>query len=336
MIFPHWTVNHTRWPMTLGRRRLLQIAAVIAPGRAALAQSYPDRMVRVIVPYAPGGPSDILARLTGQKLSDELGQTFLVENVPGAGGNIGMGRVARSAPDGYSLVVVPPNVVVNPMMYASVPYDPYKDFAPVTIAVSSPIVLAVNASMPVRSLDELVSMVRANPGGHFFASPGIGTPPHLVGEHLRLRLGLDLPHVPFTGAGGAVNSAVGGHTPIVFASLPPVVPLIKDGRLRALTVMSDNRAPVLPDVPTIVELGHPDLTGEGWFAFLAPAGTPKGILALLHQQIVKAMSLPDVKERLSALGYEAVGSSPEACAEQFKREGAKWAKVVQQAGIKAE
>ncbi|WP_395712911.1 Bug family tripartite tricarboxylate transporter substrate binding protein [Reyranella sp.] len=322
--------------MTLGRRQLLQIAAVFAPGKVALAQSYPNRMVRIVVPYAPGGPSDILARLAGQKLSDELGQKFLVENVPGASGNIGMGRIARSAPDGYSLAVVPPNVVVNPMMYASVPYDPYKDFDPVTIAVSSPIVLAVNASMPVRSVEELASMVRANPSRHFFASPGIGTPPHLVGEHFRLELGLDLPHVPFTGAGAAVNSAIGGHTPIVFSSLPPVVPQIKEGRLRALAVMSKSRAPVLANVPTIVELGHPDLTGEGWFAFLAPAGTPREILRLLHQQIVKAMALADVKERLSALGYETVGNSPEACAEQFKSEGAKWARVMQKAGIKAE
>lgn len=322
--------------MTLGRRGLLQIAAAFAPVSVALAQSYPSRMVHIVVPYAPGGPSDILARLTAQKLSDELGQKFLVENVPGAGGNIGMGRVARSAPDGYSLAVVPPNVIVNPMMYASVPYDPYKDFAPITIAVSSPIVLAVNASTPVRSVDELVSMVKASPGRHFFASPGIGTPPHLVGEHFRLEFGLDLPHVPFTGAGAAVNSAIGGHTPIVFTSLPPVVPQIKEDRLRALAVMSNKRAPVLADVPTIVELGHPDLTGEGWFAFLAPAATPKGILALLHRQIVKAMAVTDVSDRLSALGYETVGSTPEACAEQFKSESTKWARVVQQAGIKAE
>jgi tripartite-type tricarboxylate transporter receptor subunit TctC len=322
--------------MTLGRRGLLQIAAAFAPLSVARAQSYPNRMVHIVVPYAPGGPSDILARLTAQKLSDELGQKFLVENVPGAGGNIGMGRVARSAPDGYSLAVVPPNVIVNPMMYASVPYDPYKDFAPVTIAVSSPIVLAVNASMPVRSVGELVSMVRADPGRHFFASPGIGTPPHLVGEHFRLKFGLDLPHVPFTGAGAAVNSAIGGHTPIVFASLPPVVPQINEGRLRGLAVMSSNRAAVLADVPTIVELGQPDLTGEGWFAFLAPAGTPREILSLLHKQIVKAMALSDVKERLSALGYETIGSTPEACAQQFRSEGAKWAEVVKQARIKAE
>lgn len=324
--------------MTLGRRRLLQIAAAtpLTPAPAAFAQAYPDRMVRIVVPYAPGGPSDILARLAAQKLSEGLGQKFLVENVPGAGGNIGMGRVARSAPDGYSLLVVPPNVIVNPMMYAGVPYDPYKDFDPITIAVTSPIVLAVHPSIPARSVDELVAMVKSHPGQHSFASPGIGTPPHLVGEHFRLKFGLDLIHAPFTGAGAAVNSAMGGHTPIAFTSLPPIVAQIKEGRLRALAVMSNNRASVLADVPTIVELSYPDLTGEGWFAFLAPAGTPKAILSLLQQQIVKAMALPDVKERLAALGYETVGNTPEQCAEQFKQEGAKWTRVVQQAGIKAE
>lgn len=324
--------------MALGRRGLLQIAAasLLPPARVALADDYPNRMVRIVVPYAPGGPSDILARLAGQKLSEVLGQKFLIENVPGAGGNIGMGRVARSAPDGYSLCVVPPNVIVNPMMYANVPYDPYKDFDPITIAVSSPIVLAVNPSVHVRSVDELVSKVKSNPSQRFFASPGIGTPPHLAGEHFRLEFGLDLSHVPFTGAGAAVNSALGGHTPIVFTSLPPIVPHLKEGRLKALAVMSDNRAPLLPDVPSIVELGHPDLTGEGWFAFLASAGTPNAIVSLLHQQIVKAMGLADVKERLTELGYETVGTTPEDCVKQFRKEGAKWARVIQQAGIKAE
>src|SRR5689334_20127527 len=258
--------------MTLSRRALLRLAATAAlmpaPGRIAWALPYPVRPVRIIVPYAAGGPTDILGRLTAQKLSDELGQQFYVEDVPGAGGNIGMGQAARAAPDGYSLVVVPPNIVVNPALYASVPYDPYKDFDPVTIAVTSPTVLAVHPSIAATSVQELVSLIKAQPGKYSFASPGVGTPPHLVGEQFRLSFGLDLVHVPFNGAGPAVGSAIGGHTPVLFSSLPPAVPQIKDGKLRALAVMSSRRSTALPDVPSMAEAGYPNITGEGWFAFL--------------------------------------------------------------------
>lgn len=324
--------------MTLARRRLLQVTAatVFAPGSIAVAQSYPVRPVRIIVPYGPGGPSDILARLTAQKLSEELGQPFHVENIPGAGGNIGMGRAARSAPDGYSLVVVPPNIIVNPMMFASVPYDPYKDFDPVTIAVSSPTVLAVHPSISAKSVQELVALVRSTPGKYTFASPGIGTPPHLVGEYFRLTFGIDLVHAPFNGAGPAVTSTIGGHTPILFTSLPPAIPQVKEGKLRALAVMSKSRSPALPEVPSTAEAGYPDIVGEGWFAFLVPAGTSRNITSLLQQKIVKIISLADVKERLASLGYETVGNTSEECAEQFKSEGAKWMSVIQRAGIKAE
>jgi tripartite-type tricarboxylate transporter receptor subunit TctC len=326
--------------MTLSRRALLRLAATAAlmpaPGRIAWALPYPVRPVRIIVPYAAGGPTDILGRLTAQKLSDELGQRFYVENVPGAGGNIGMGQAARAAPDGYSLVVVPPNVIVNPRLYASVPYDPYRDFDPVTIAVTSPTVLAVHPSMAATSVQELVSLIKAQPGKYSFASPGVGTPPHLVGEQFRLSFGLDLVHVPFNGAGPAVGSAIGGHTPVLFSSLPPTVPQIKVGKLRALAVMSTHRSPVLPDVPSMAEAGYPNITGEGWFAFLVPAGTPKDITALLQREIVKVIALPDLKQRMDALGFETVGTTPEQCAEQFRSEGAKWTRVINQAGIKAE
>lgn len=326
--------------MTLSRRALLRIASTAGlmsmSGRIAWPLSYPARPVRIIVPYAAGGPTDILARLTAQKLSEEFGKQFFVENVPGAGGNIGMGQAARAAPDGHSLVVVPPNVIVNPALYASVPYDPYKDFEPITIAVTSPTVLAVHPSISARSVEELVSLIKAQPGKYSFASPGVGTPPHLVGEHFRLSFALDLVHVPFNGAGPAVGSAIGGHTPLLFSSLPPAVPLIMDGKLRALAVMSGRRSPALPDVPSIAEAGYPNITGEGWFAFLVPAGTPKDITALLQREIVKVIALPDVKQRMGALGFETVGTTPEECAEQFKSEGAKWTSVIKQAGIKAE
>ena len=305
-------------------------------GGIAWASSYPARPVRIIVPYGAGGPTDILARLTAQKLSQEFSKQFYVEDVPGAGGNIGMGQAARAAPDGYSLVVVPPNLVVNPALYASVPYDPYKDFDPVTIAVTSPTVLAVHPSIAATSVPELVSLIKAQPGKYSFASPGVGTPPHLVGEQFRLSFGLDLVHVPFNGAGPAVGSAMGGHTPVLFSALPPAVPQIKEGKLRGLAVMSTRRSPALPDVPSMAEVGYPHITGEGWFAFLVPAGTPKDITALLQREILKVIALPDVKQRMEALGFETVGTTPEESAERFKREGAKWSRVIKQAGIKVE
>ncbi len=218
----------------------------------------------------------------------------------------------------------------------SVPYDPYKDFDPVTIAVTSPTVLAVHPSVAATSVQELVSLIKAQPGKFSFASPGGGTPTHLVGEQFRLSFGLDLVHVPFNGAGPAVGSAIGGHTPVLFSSLPPAVPQIKEGKLRALAVMSTRRSPALPDVPSMAEAGYPNITGEGWFAFLAPAGTPKDITALLQREILKVIALPDVKQRMNALGFETVGTTPEESAERLKREGAKWTSVIKQAGIKAE
>jgi tripartite-type tricarboxylate transporter receptor subunit TctC len=320
------------------RRQFLQLAAAAATSALptlAAAQAYPARPVRVIVPYAPGGPADILARLAAQKLSEALGRQFYVENVGGAGGNLGMGQGARAAADGYTLLVVPPNIVVNPAMYDTVPYDPYKDFDPVTIAVASPTVLTVHPSLDVRTVNDLVAIIKSNPGKFSFASPGTGTPPHLIGEHFRLSLGLDLVHIPFNSAGLAVASTVAGHTPIAFTSLPPAVPQIKDGKLRALAVTSKTRSQALPEVASMTEAGYPGIVGEGWFAFIAPAGTPNDISALLYRELVRIISLPDVKERLAALGFDAVGTTPDESRAQFRTESEKWAKVIRDAGIKA-
>jgi tripartite-type tricarboxylate transporter receptor subunit TctC len=324
--------------MRFPRRQFLQLAAAAATSALptlGAAQAYPARPVRVIVPYAPGGPADILARLAAQKLSEALGRQFYVENVGGAGGNLGMGQGARAAADGYTLLVVPPNIVVNPAMYDTVPYDPYKDFDPVTIAVASPTVLTVHPSLDVRTVNDLVAMIKSNPGKFSFASPGTGTPPHLIGEHFRLSLGLDLVHIPFNSAGLAVASTVAGHTPIAFTSLPPAVPQIKDGKLRALAVTSKTRSQALPEVASMTEAGYPGIVGEGWFAFIAPAGTPNDITALLYRELVRIISLPDVKERLAALGFDAVGTTPDESRAQFRTESEKWAKVIRDAGIKA-
>jgi tripartite-type tricarboxylate transporter receptor subunit TctC len=326
--------------MKLPRRNFLHLtagAAVLpAVPRFARAQTYPMRPVRVIVPYAPGGPTDVFGRLMAQKLSEQLGKQFYVENIGGAGGNVGMGHGAKAAPDGYTILVVPPTIVVNPALYDKVPFDPYKDFDPVTIAVTSPDVLSVNPSLPVETVKDLVALIKANPGKYNFASPGTGTPGHLVGEQFRLSLGLDLVHIPFNSAGLAIGSTVAGHTPIAFTTPPPVVPQVKEGKLRALAVASKMRSRALPDVPTMAEAGYPDIEGEAWFAVIVPAGTPKEIITLLHQEVVKLIALPDMKERLATLGFEPIGNTPEECAAQFKTEIAKWEKVIRQAGIKAQ
>jgi tripartite-type tricarboxylate transporter receptor subunit TctC len=289
----------------------------------------------MIVPYAPGGPADILGRLVAQKLSEQFGKQFYVENIGGAGGNLGLGQGARAPADGHTVVVIPPNLVVNPLMYDTVPYDPYKSFDPITVAVRSPTVLTVHPSLAVNTVKDLVALVKDGIGKYSFASPGIGTPPHLIGEHFRLSLDLDLVHVPFNSAGLAVGSVVAGHTPIAFTSLPPAVPQIKEGKLRALAVTSASRSSALPDVPSMTEAGYPDIEGEGWFAFIVPSGTPKAITTLLHREIIKAIALPEIKEKMATLGFEAVGNSPDEASALFKAESVKWAKVIQQAGIKA-
>jgi len=290
----------------------------------------------VIVPYAPGGPTDIFARVIAQKLSEHLGKQFYVENIGGAGGNIGMGQGAKAAPDGHTMLVVPPNLIINPALYDKVPYDPFSDFDPVTTAVASATVLTVHPSLPVQSVKDLAALIKFNPGKYNFASPGTGTPPHLFGEQFRLSLGLDLVHVPFNSAGLAIGSAVAGHTPIAFTALPPAVPQIMEGKLRGLAVTSKHRSNALPDVPTVAEAGHADLEGDAWFAVIVPARTPKDIVALLHGEIVKSIALSDVKDRMAKLGFEPVGNTPEESAVLFKNESARWAKVIHEAGIKAE
>ena len=312
------------------------LALLLAGAGAASAQTYPDKPVRVIVPFAPGGPTDVVARIIADKLSQSLGKQFYVENRAGAGGNIGMGQAAAAPPDGYTVLFVSSSFVVNPSLYAKIPYDPNKDFAPVTIAGASPNVLSVHPSVPAKSVKELVDLIKANPGKYSFASPGLGTTPHLAGELLRLTQGIDMVAVQFGGAGPAVQSAVGGHTPIAFTALPPAAPQVKDGMLRALAVTSGKRSTALPDVPTMAEAGFPGQESDTLQAVLVPAATPKEIVALLHREIVKAIGLPDVREKFAALGFEPIANTPEEFAAQIKVEIEKWAKVIRDAKLKAE
>jgi tripartite-type tricarboxylate transporter receptor subunit TctC len=326
--------------MQIARRRLLLLAGAAATTPvarlAAAAEIYPARPVRVIVPFAPGGPTDVFARLMSQGLSEETGAQFYVENIVGAGGNIGAGKAAQAAPDGYTMLVNGVNHVVNPFLYNQVPYDPAKNFESVTLAVTAATVLTVHPSVSARTVKELVDDIRAHPGKYSYASPGAGTPPHLVGELFRLMLGLDIVHVPFNGGGPAVASAVAGHTQISFGSMAPAVPLVKAGQLRALAVSTRKRSQALPDVPTMTEAGFGEIEGESWFIVLVPAGTPSEIIAVLHRDIAKIMSQPAMKERLAVLGYEPVVSTPEECTARIRAEGIRWAKVIHDAGIRAQ
>jgi tripartite-type tricarboxylate transporter receptor subunit TctC len=326
--------------MRLPRRQFLRLAAgaaaLPAVSRLALAQTYPTRPVRVIVPYAPGGPTDVCARLIAQKLSEQLGQQFYVENVPGAGGNIGTGQAARAAADGYVILITVNSHVINPTLYDKVPYDAFKDFAAVTLAAGFASALCVNPSVPANTVRDLVTLIKANPGKYSFASPGFGTPSHLLGEQFRVVTGLDLVHVPYGGSGPAIASVVAGHTPIAFAALSAAVPQVRDGRLRALAVMSESRSQALPELPTIGQAGYPGLEGDGWVGVLVPAGTPRDVIALLHREIVEMIALPDVRERLSPLGFDPVGDTPEQFALRMKLEMEKWAKVIRAANIRAQ
>jgi len=302
----------------------------------AAAQGWPVRPVKMIVGFAPGGPTDLVARLIAQKLSEQTGKNFFVENVAGAGGNVGTMRAAHSAPDGYTLLVTGGNITNNQFLFAIPGYDPLKDFDAVTLAAATPVVLAVNPGVPAHTVKELVAWVRANPGKESFASPGTGTPPQLVGSLFVQSLHLDLVHVPFDGGGPAVQATVGGHTPISFGAMAPAVPLIKSGQLRALAVTGKARSPALPDVPTMAEAGFPDVEGQTWTAVVAPAGTPKDIVAKLHDMIVAGLADADVKQKFAAMAYAPIGDTPAECEAFFRSEMDKWGKVIKAAGLKAE
>ena len=321
--------------MQLSRRLLLQIAALAAVSPSAMAQpKYPTRPVRVVVPFPPGGAVDVVARPLSQKLSERLGQQFYVENVGGAGGNIGTGQAARSAPDGYTILMALSSYVVNPALYSKIPYDPRKDFDPVTLAVSTPTALVVNPDVRANTVKELVDLIKANSGKYGFAHAGLGTQGHLTGEQFRLKLGLDLVPVPFSGGGPAVSSVLGGHTPIGFIALAAAASNIKGGKLRAVAITGTSRSLLLTDVPTMAESGYPDIVGDNWVGVLVPAGTPAEITKLLHDEIVQILREPQMKSVLAELGYEAVANTPAEFAERIRVETDTWGKLIKAANIK--
>ena len=300
------------------------------------AETYPARSVRMIVPFAAAGPTDVIGRIVAQKLSEDLGQQFYVENVPGGGGNTGTAQAAKSAADGYTILVVSTGFIINPSLYGKIPYDPFKDFVPVTLIAASPNVLTVAPSVPAKSVQDLIALIKANPGKYSFAQPGTGSTPHLSGELFKLSFGLDLVMVPFTGAGPAITSTIGGHTPIAFTALPPALASIQEGKLRGLAVLTGKRVAGLPDVPTMAEAGVPDQEADTLTGIVVPVGTPPEIVDLLHREIVKIVALPDVQEKLAALGFIAIADTPAEFAARLKSEFAKWAKVIKDAGIKTD
>ena len=300
----------------------------------ALGQSYPTRAIKLVVPSSPGGGTDIVARILGQKLSEQLGQQFVVENRAGAGTVIGNDAVAKSAPDGYTLLMGLSTLAINPSMYAKLPYDALRDFAPISQSVSACNILILHPSVPAKTVVELIALARAKPGSLTFGSAGMGTNPHLSGELFKSLARIDMVHVPFKGSGQSIISQLAGEIAANFPSVPTAMPYIKARRLRGIGVTTLKRVEVLPDVPSIAEAGLPGYEATQWFGLLAPAGTPRTIIDRLYQESSRALRSADMKERMTAEGLEVVGSTPEEFASYIRAETEKWTQVIKAAGIK--
>jgi len=314
--------------------------ASLAPN-GALAQDaaadYPRKPVRIIVPAAPGGGADIIARLIGQQLGKSLGQTFLVDNRPGAANIVGTEIVAKAQPDGYTLIVNTAGPMsINPLLYAKLPYDAMKDFAPITNVADTAFVLVVNPAVAAKSVADLIALAKAKPGQLAYASWGRGSANHLGTELFMMVTQVKLLHVPYKGSGAAMPDVIAGNVPIFFDTIASAVPQIRAGRLRPLGVSSLKRSPAIPEVPTIAESGLDGFEAGSWFGFFAPAKTPREIVTKLHGEIIKAMKPPEVQERLATLGLDPVGNTPAQFDEQIRRDLAKWSKVVKAAGIQPE
>ena len=322
------------------RRAALSLAAtlaILAPHAAAAADAYPAKPVRFVVAFPPGGGTDIIARSIAQKLTERIAQQVVVDNRPGAGGNIGTDIVAKSAPDGYTMLMGSAGpLAINASLFGKMPFDPIKDLAPVTLAASTPNVLVVHPSLRAATVKELIALAKARPGEINFASSGHGTPAHLAGELFNSMAGVKMVHVPYKGAAPALADLLGGQVQLMFSTMPPALPHVKDGKLRALAVTSAKRSPAAPDLPTLDEIALPGFEANTWHGVVVPAGTPATIVARLNREIVAILHLPEVVERLSGQGAEPVGSTPEEFAAYIRSETLKWAKVVRDSGAKAE
>lgn len=311
----------------------LLAGAMIAP---LYAQTYPTKPVRFILPFPPGGPTDILGRAVGQKLSEGLGQPVVVDNRPGAGGNVGTEFAAKQPPDGYAIALVSPALVYSPSLYKKLGYDPVRDFAPVALVAQIPNVLLVHPSVPARNLKELVQLARAHPGKLNFGSGGLGTGQHLAGETLKVLARVNMVHVPYKGSNQAMLGMMGGEVDMVVIGIPPALPQIQAGRVRALAVLAAERAPALPNVPSAREAGFPGYEVLSWYGVVAPAGTPREIVNRLNSELVKIMRSPDGRERIVGAGFDTMTSTPEQFAEFIKTELARGVRIIKAAGIEPE
>ena len=309
------------------------LAACILAGAANAQATYPDRPVRLIAPFAPGGPVDVVARLLAPKLSEIFGQQFYLENHPGASGNIGTALVAKAPGDGYTILVISSTLVVNPSLFGKLGFDTYIDLAPISLVGVSPQILLVHPSVPAHDIAELIAWVKASPGKYSYAHAGVGTPGFLAGEMFKQAFGLDLVAVSFNGGAPAMTSTIGGHTPILYTSISTAGGYIKQGSVRPLAVTGARRSPALPDVPTLAEAGAPNQESEIILGLLAPSGTPREIIDRLQREIIRVLAMPQIHERLAALGFEPIGSSPEEFADRIRAEIEKWAKVIRAAGL---
>jgi tripartite-type tricarboxylate transporter receptor subunit TctC len=315
---------------------LASALALLAATGAVLAQSYPAGPVRVIVPFPPGGGVDGMGRLISQKLSEALGRQFVVDNRPGANGMIGSELAAKSAKDGYTLMINGANFVTTPSLYSKVTYDPVRDFEPVSLVALAPNVLVVHPSLPVKSVKELVALAKARPGQVNFAGSGSGSTPHLAAELFNTLANVRMIHVPYRGTGPAIVGLMSGEASVMFMPTTNAVPLVRAGRLRALAVTSRERVTAMPELPTVSESGLKGYESSQWYGMLAPAGTPVGVLSLLNSHVVKIMQAPDMRQRLTGEGLVAVGNTREQFAAHVKSELTKWAKVIKDSGAKVD
>jgi tripartite-type tricarboxylate transporter receptor subunit TctC len=316
----------------------LVLGVVLAPGPAGAQapDSWPSRPIRFILPFPPGGGTDILGRLIAERLTANLGQPVVTENRGGAGGNVGAEAAAKSAPDGYTIVLVAPSLTISPSLYSKLNYDPVKDFAPVSLVATVPNVMVTNPAVPANTLAEFIRLAKSKPGEMNFGSGGSGTSNHLAGELFNIVAGVKLVHVPYKGVNLAMNDVLSGRIQLVVIGIPATVPNIKAGKLRALALVAPRRSPVLPDVPTVAEAGLPNFEVTTWYGILAPAGTPRPIVVRLNAELAKIMHSPELKDRLDALATDPVTSTPEEFAGLIKREIVKWREVVREAGLKAD
>lgn len=312
------------------------LCGCLAAGIAYAQSDYPHKPIRIVVPVAPGGGTDFTARLIGQKLAEAWGQSVIIDNRPGAAGNLGVEIVSKAQPDGYTLVMPITSFSINPSLYAKLPFDTARDFAPVVLVASAPLLLVINPGVPAQSVKDLVALAKAKPGAMNFANSGSGTTAHLAGELFKRMAGVDIVSIAYKGGGPAVIDLIAGQVQIYFSTIPAALQQVKAGRLRALAVTSSKRVPELPDMPTVAESGLPGFEVVGWFGLFAPAGTPKPVIARLNTEIVRILNVPESRERLSGHGLIPGGGTPDELGRFLQAEIVKWRKLIKETGIRVE